>query len=141
MKDPYGALLTILREDSAVSAIAGTRIGSEVQAASCVQLIDQVTTVRPFGIGSGRMGYQRWMGVARCWGAPASSDVTGGITARQLAGAVVDAIHNLRPTKVGDRYIARAYAPDIDGVVKDPDTRRPFYDVRIEAIAAAYTVA
>lgn len=141
MKDPYGALVALLRGDSAVTAIAGARVSSEAQAGPCVQLIDTVSTVRPFGPGSGRMGMQRWMGVARCWGTSSPTDVTGAITARQLAGAVVDALHNHRPTTVGDRFVARVYAPDIDGVVRDPETRRPWYDVRIEAIAAAYAVA
>jgi hypothetical protein len=57
-------------------------------------------------------------------------------TTRQLAGAVADTLHNLRPTTLGDRYIAKAYTPDIDGINYDPDSHRPFYDVRIEAHAS-----
>lgn len=142
MKDQFAAILALLRADPAVTALVGARISAEVQAGPCVQVIDEVSTAWPFGVGSGRMGMQRWMGVCRCWGtSPTPTDATGAVTARQLAGAVLAALHNHRPTTVGDRYVARVYAPDITGVVRDPDTRRPWYDVRVEAIAAAQAVA
>ena len=133
VQDPFGAVLTIIKADPAVAAIT-TRVSSEVQAMPCVQLIDDSTTRRPFGVGSGRMGMQLWLGYARCW---ADDSPTGAIAARQLAGAVSDSLHNHRPTTVGTRYLARAYASDIDGITRDPDTRRPFYDVRLEVYAAA----
>jgi hypothetical protein len=132
--DPFGMVVSLLRASTPVTAIVSTRVSSEVMGMPCVQVIDTVSTTRPFGPGSGRMGMQLWMGVARCW---ADNTPTGAIQARQLAGAVADTLHNLRPTTLGDRYIAKAYTPDIDGISRDPDTRRPFYDVRIEAYAAA----
>ena len=137
VQDPFGAVLTIIKADPAVAAIT-TRVSSEVQASPCVQLIVLTETRRPFGPGSGRMRMNLLMGVARCW---ADDSPTGAITARQLAGAVSDSLHNHRPTTVGTRYIARAYAPDIEGVTRDPDTRRPFADVSLEVYAAAEAVA
>jgi hypothetical protein len=131
--DPFGMVVSLLRASTPVTAIVSTRVSSEVMGMPCVQVIDQVSTTRPFGPGSGRMGMQLWMGVARCW---AEKTPTGAIQARQLAGAVADTLHNLRPTTLGDRYIAKAYTPDIDGINYDPDSHRPFYDVRIEAHAS-----
>jgi hypothetical protein len=121
-----------------VQAIVGTRVSSEVQAMPCVQLIDLVSTVRPFGPGSGGTGLQRWIGVARCW---SSDSPTGAIQSRQLAGEVQDAMDQHWAAQVGTRFICRAYAPDIDGLTRDPDTHRPYYDVRVEAIAGAQPVA
>lgn len=135
MIDPFGAVVTLLKADTAVTALVSTRVSSEIATPlPCVQIIDNAAARRPFGPGSGRMGMQFWQGIARCW---AADSPTGAIAARQLAGAVSDALHNHRPTTVGTRYIARAYAPDIDGITRDPETRRPFYDVRLEVYAAA----
>lgn len=138
MRDPFGAVVTLLRADAAIAAIAGTRVSSEVQATPCIQVIDNSSTVRPYGPGSGRVNLQLWRGIARCWSADSPS---GAIQARQLAGAVIDAMHNLPPVKVGTTYIGRAYAPEMDGITRDPDTRRPFYDVLLEVYAGAQAVA
>jgi hypothetical protein len=139
VKDPFGAVVTLLKADTAVAALVGTRVSSEIgELMPCVEVIDSAATKRPFGPGSGRMGMQLWLGRARCW---AADSPTGAITARQLAGAVSDAIHNQRPTTVGTAYIARAYAPDIDGLDRDPATRRPYYDVPISVYAAADAVS
>jgi hypothetical protein len=137
MVDPFGAVLTLIRSDTAVAAIASTRVRNAVKDGDLpplVVLVDNATSRRPFGPGSGRIGMQLWVGFARCYGPDTD---TGAITARQLAGAVSDALHGLRPTTVGSRYIARAYSPDIDGMDRDPETHWPYYTVRIEAYAAA----
>lgn len=133
LADPFGAVVTLLRADTAVAAIAGTRVSSEVGALPCVQIIDNATSRRPFGPGSGTLGMQYWQGFARCY---AADTPTGAIQARQLAAAVSDAMHGIK-ARVSSRYIARAWAADIDGMQRDPDTSYPFYDVRLEVYAAA----
>lgn len=137
--DPFGTVLAILRADAAVAAIAGTRVGSEAATPPSVVLVDEATSRRPFGPTSGRLGMQLWLGVARCYG---SASPAGAISARALAGAVSDALHGLGPTTgTSSRWMARAYAPEIDGMERDPDTDWPHYDVRIEAYFAAEAVA
>lgn len=133
MIDIFGAVLTVIKSDPDVAAIT-PRVSSEIQALPCVQIIDNATSRTPFGPGSGRVGLQFWQGIGRCW---AEDSPTGAITARQLAGAVSDAVHNLTPATVSGRVIHRAYAPTIDGVTRDPQTRRPFYDVFLEFYATA----
>jgi hypothetical protein len=133
LTDPFGAVVTLLRADTAVAAIVSTRVSSEVGTLPCVQIIDSATTRRPFGPGSASLGLQLWSGFARCY---AADTPTGAVTARQLAAAVSDALHGIK-ARVGSRYIARAWAPDIDGMERDPELRYPFYDVRLELYAAA----
>ena len=138
MDDVFGTVLTIIKNDTAVAAIVSTRVSSEVQAVPCVQLIDNAASRYPFGPGSGRMRYQHWQGVARCWSADTP---TGAIQARQLAGAVSDAIHNMRPVTTGGKHIRVGYTPEVDGLERDPITHRPFYDVVINVKAATNAVA
>jgi hypothetical protein len=83
------------------------------------------------------MGMQLWLGFARCW---AEDSDTGGITARQLAGAVSDALEYHHAATIGTTFVARAYAPDLDGMSRDPATKRPFFDVRVEFYAGAEAV-
>lgn len=137
MDDPYGALLTLIRDDTAVSAIVGQKVASQVNAGETpplVVLVEDAATRRPFGAGTGRAGLQGVIYFARCYG---SANQTGAIQARQLAGAVSDAVHNHPPATVGTKYLARVYAPELDGPQQDPDTRWPHVDVRIELYAAA----
>ena len=137
MLDPFGSVLAILRADAGVVAIAGTKIGAEAAAPPCVVLVDSATTRRPFGPTSGNLGMQLWAGFARCYGADTPA---GAISARALAGAVSDALHGHGPyTGTASRYMVRAYASEIDGMVRDPDTHWPEYVVRIEAHFAAET--
>lgn len=135
MKDPYGTVLVVLRDDSAVSAIVGSggsaKVSNRAEAPPSVQIVDSVTTRRPTGLGSGGLGLQLWQGFARCFGPDA---VGGDKTARQLAGAVSDALHG-RHAIAGSTFIVRAYAPEIDGVFRDPLTKWPYYDVRLEVFA------
>jgi hypothetical protein len=137
VKDPYPAVLSALRADSAVVAIATqAKVSSTVQAPPCVRLIDNSSTRNPFGQGSGRLGLQLWIGFARCYG---TDDPAGAILARQLASAVSDALHGrIFP---GSTFVFRAYAPDIEGLDRDPDTKWPYYDVRVEAYTAAFATA
>ena len=131
MIDPYGVVLAALRADSAVAAIAGTRIGAEVGTLPCVVLVDLASTR------IGRWG-QYWTGVARCY---AEDTPTGAITARQLAGAVSDALDDhdaYRGTSL--RMMLKAWSPTIDGLDRDPDTRWPLYTVTINGYFAAQTV-
>ena len=135
MVDPFGVLLAILRADPGVAAIAGTRVGSEATSPPCVVLVDLATTRRPFGPGSGGIGLQRWVGAARCYG---PDSPTGAITARQLAGAVSDALHDHRPYRgTSSRLMHRGYAAEIDGMDRDPDVKWPMYAVAIDAVLAA----
>jgi len=122
-----------------VVAIAGTKIGSEVATPPCVVLVDEATTRRPFGPTSGNLGMQLWQGFARCYGADTPA---GAIAARSLAGAVSDALHGHGVHRgTSSRYMVRAYAPEIDGMVRDPDTKWPEYDVRLECYFATEAVA
>jgi hypothetical protein len=136
-----GALITLLRADSAVAAIAGTKVRGEVLAGTeppMVVVTDDGATRRPFGPGSGRLGMALASMLIRCYG-PDSS--TGAITARQLAGAVSDALHGLQPTTVGTKYLAAGYAPEISGLLRDPDTRWPYHVVTADIYFATEAVA
>jgi hypothetical protein len=137
VKDPYGTVLVLIRDDPAVTAIVGQKVSGSAEAPPSVQLIDNASTRRPFGVGSSGLGLQYWQGFARCYG---PDNDTGAITARQLAGAVSDALH-LHPAYRGSTFILRTYAPDIDGLSRDPDTHWPYYEVRLEVYAAAQAVA
>ena len=140
MIDPFGVVLAIVKADTAVQAIASTRVSSEVSdTLPCVVIADLSANRRAFGQGSGRLGMQWWVGVAKCYG---DDSPTGAITARNLAGAVSDALHNHGPySGTNSRYMARAYAPEVDGMTRDPDTHWPQYDVAIEGYFAAGVVA
>jgi len=129
VKDPYGVVLAIIRADSDVASIAGTKIGAEASEPPCVVLVDLATTRRPFGPGSGRLGMQYWSGAARCYG---TDDPSGSILARALAGTVSDALHGHGPYQgTLTRFMARSYAPEVDGLDRDPDTNWPYYTVQI----------
>ena len=144
MKDVYGAVVTLLRADTAIATIVGdvnTKIGARITGPPAVKLIQNVTTLRPFGALSGWLGLQRAIYFARCFGVVTDADPTGSILATQLAGAVVDALHNKTPRTVGTAFLCRAYAPDIAGVERDPDKLWPYNDVRVEIIAGAQAVA
>lgn len=130
MIDPYGVILAALRADTDVAAIAGTRIGAEMGTLPCVVLVDLASTRM------GRWG-QYWTGVARCY---AQDTPIGAITARQLAGAVSDALDDHDAYRAGTapaRLMLKSYAPTIDGMTRDPDTHYPQYDVVINATLAA----
>lgn len=141
MKDPMGWLITTLRADTAVAALVSSKVRGEVldgETPPLVVVTENATTRRPFGPGSGWIKMQLATYVAKCYGPDAT---TGAITARQLAGAVSDAVHNHSPSKVGTTYVARAYASELEGLQRDPDTRWPHVDVRIDLYAAAEAVA
>jgi hypothetical protein len=144
VKDVYGALVTLLKADTAIAAIVGdvnTKIGARITGPPAVKVIHNATTFRPFGAGSGWLRMQRAIYFARCFGVVTDADPTGSILAYQLAGAVVDALHNKVPRTVGTAFLCRAYAPDISGVEKDPDKLWPYNDVRVEIIADQQAVA
>lgn len=131
MKDPYGSVLVLIRDDPTVSGIVSQRVSSQAEAPPSVQLIENARTRRPFGAGSGRIGVQLAIYFARCFG---PDSPTGAITAGQLAGAVSDALNGKAVT--GSTYLLRTWAPDLDGMNRDPDTKWPFVDVRCEIYAA-----
>lgn len=139
MIDPFGLILATIRGNAGVQAIASTRVSSEAPSTlPAVWLKDGPTSRRPFGPTSGNLGLQWWSGFAECY---AADTPTGAITARSLAGAVSDALHGhgwIRDAT--SRYMLRSYAPDIEAIERDPDTRWPFYTVRIEAYLAAEAV-
>lgn len=140
MIDPFGLVLGLIRDDPTVAGIAGDRVSSrQGLEPPSIRLTDLVTTRRPFGPGSGRLGMLGWTGAAICYGPDA---VTGDVTAYQLAAAVSDALHNHRPhTDASGRLTFAVYASDIDGVDRDPDTDWPMYTVPLYGIFAAEAVA
>jgi hypothetical protein len=140
MTDPYGVVLAAIKADTAVAAIASTRVSSEMSSSTpCVVLVDLASTRRPFGPQSGGLGLQAWTGVARCYG---PDTPTGAITARQLAGAVSDALADKgRVNGTSGRVLVRTYAPELAGLDRDPDTRLPHYDVSITTYALREAVA
>jgi hypothetical protein len=141
VKDTFGAIVTLLKADPAVAAIVGTKVSISAQGPPSVQLIENSGTVRPWGVGSDRAGIQRAVYLARCFGLATDVEATGAQQAKQLAGAVIDALNNKTPRKVGTAFLNRVYAPDWEGTQRDPDTRWPYIDVRIEALAGQQPVA
>lgn len=140
MVDPLGALITYLRADTAIAAIAGSRVRGEVLAGDAPPLVvveENAATRRPFGPGSGRIGMQLSTVVCRCYGADSP---TGAIQARQLAGAVSDALHDARPGVISGKYLVITYAVDIGGADRDELTRWPFRPVIAEVYAAVDAV-
>jgi hypothetical protein len=139
MIDPFGALVTLLRADATVASIVSNKVRGEASGdPPMVVIVEGGTTRRPFGPGSGRIGMQLVTYLLRCYG---PDSPTGAITARMLAGAVSDVLHGLPPTKVGTKYLARAYAPEISGAERDPVTRWPYHVVTVDLYAAAEAVA
>jgi hypothetical protein len=139
MIDPFGALLVLLRADPAVAGIAGVKVRGEASGdPPMVVITDDGTTRRPFGPGSGRIGMQLVTYLIRTYG---PDNPTGAIQARQLAGAVSDVLHGLPPTTVGTKYLARGYAPEISGLLRDPETRWPYHVVTVDLYAATEAVA
>lgn len=141
MIDPIGAVITLLRADTAVAALVSQRVRGEVldrEPLPLVVVVENAATRRPFGPGSGRIHMALSTIVCRCYG---PDSPTGAITARQLAGAVSDALHNLPPTTVGTKYLARGYAPEIGGMERDPVTKWPMTPVVVDIYYATEAVA
>lgn len=138
MIDPFGAIVLMIRDAPAVAAIVSGRVSANAEAPPSVQIVANASTRRPFGAGSGRLGLQLAIYFAKCYGPDSPA---GGIQARQLAGAVSDALDGVGGVTMGTRFIARAYAPDIEGMERDPDTHWPVCAVRIECYAATQAVA
>lgn len=132
MKDPYGAVLVLLRDDPAVAAIVGSKVSAVAEAPPSVRLRALATSLRPFGPNSGHLGLQLWAGAAQCYG---DLSETGPILARSLAGAVVDALHGRRSIR-GSTYLLDVWTPDIGEMLRDPVTDWPYHTVRIEVHAA-----
>jgi hypothetical protein len=135
MKDPLGVILTTIRDDTAVAAIVGQRVSTVAEEPPAVRLRAMPTSTAPFGPGSVRLGLQLWRAVAQCYG---PDTATGEQTARQLAGAVVDALNGMRID--GSTFIVRAYTPEVSEILRDPDSFWPYHQVRIEAYAATQAV-
>jgi hypothetical protein len=141
MIDPLGAVITLLRADPAVAAIVGTRVRGEVaqgESPPLVVVVENAATRRPFGPGSGRIHMSLSTLICRCYG---PDNQGGAITARQLAGAVSDALHGLSPTTVGTKYLARVYAPLLGGADRDPDVNWPYQTVTVDVYFATEAVA
>lgn len=141
MVDPLGAVITYLRADAGVAAIVSSRVRHEVLGGESPPLVvveENSASRRPFGPGSGRIGMQLSTIVCRCYGADSP---TGAIQARQLAGAVSDALHGTRPGVISGKYLVITYAVDIGGPDRDTLTRWPFRPVVAEVYAAAEAVS
>ena len=138
MEDAKGALITLLRSSTAVTAIVAGRVGAYDAAPPSVRIRAMPASRRPFGPGSGRLGMQLFRAVAQCYG---DDSPTGQVLARQLAGVVSDFLHNRGPATVGSTFIARMYASEISEALRDPDSKRPCHTVRVELYAADQPVA
>jgi len=145
MKDPMGTLVDILRSDPALTAIVAVdHIGTRQTPPPAVRIRDIGMSTRPFGRGSGRLGLVLGLYAIQCYG-PAVDAMgkpidTGPITARQIAGAVVDRLDLLGP-HAGSSYFLRVHTPEIGPALVDPDTRWPYHTVRAEVYAAAEAIA
>lgn len=138
VEDVMGALVILLRTTDAIHELVSNRISAIVEAPPSIQLQVQGATRYPFGRGSDRIRTQRQYAIAKCYG---TTDPTGVILARQIAGRVSARLHNYGPATVGSTYIRRIYAPDISEALVDPGTRRPYHTVRIEILASDQAVA
>lgn len=149
MVDPMGMLLTELRASSPLVALVSTRISADEDPTS-----DQgKTRVRavdlggPIGrVGDRRPGLQSLIYALRCYGPSKDAQgrpiSTGPITARQIAGACVDALHQRGPrTDASGRFVIKSSVASIGGLLIDPDTREPYYTVSVEVVAAAQEAA
>lgn len=138
MKDPFGTVLVLVRDDAAVSAIVGSRVSNIAERPPSVRIDMGEATRVPFP-GSGSAGVQGVPFNLFCYGLP--GDPTGPILARQLAGAVSDALHGRGPVYgTGGVYLHRVWAPTIGELLIDPDTKWPYHTVRAIAYAAAQAV-
>lgn len=145
MRDPMGMVLRELAADAAIAGIASDRVSS-VEGASGSALLTRVVlkdlgaSVTPYGAGSGRLGMQEATYAADCFGP--KNAITGPVTARQLAGAVVDVMHDRGPrVDASGRGIYRSSVVSVSPLLKDPDTGEPFHTVAIQIVAMAQAVA
>jgi hypothetical protein len=142
VKDPFGQVLTELRADPGIQAIAAQRVGARVQALPCVVMEDISATVQPGGRGNARLGDQEVVYAFRCYGGDEASGDGGRVAARNLAGAVVDFLHERGPRIDGqNRLIHRSWVESMSGVLEDPDERWPYCVVTVSVLAAAQAVA
>lgn len=152
MIDPLGTLVREARADAAVAALVGTRVAGgdfdphwPADPRPCVVLVRSTPSRMPFGQrGSGRLGLQELLVIARCYGAPdAQGDPrVAQRTSAQLAGAVSDAFHNQGPRRdSAGRVLFRTDSITGGGPGTDPDTRWPYEVVMARVVAAAGEIA
>jgi len=138
MNDPFGTILLAIRNDATVAGIVGdtsAKVTSKAAQPPSVRLRNQGTSRTPFGPNSNRVGVHLFRAIAQCYGL--EDDPNGELIASQLARAVADAIHGIGAVRgTGTNLILRAWTPDINEIVRDPDTDWPYHTVRIEAYAA-----
>lgn len=141
MKDLMGAVLAEIRAWPGVAAIAADRVSSAETATN-----DELTTrvvlrdlgggPEPYGAGSGRLGMQDVIYAAQCYGPKDAK--TGPVTARQLVGAVTDALHDKGPRRGSSgRGIYRSEVLSISGLLTDPGTQEPFYTATVHVVGMA----
>ena len=134
MIDPLGFVLTTVRDDPAVAAVAGTRVrGGETakgDALGAGHYQPFVVLVRLGAQREKRLPVQEVRISARCYGATAQG-------AAELAGLVSDAVHargpRVSPSGVG---IFASFDDGGDGAARDPDTQQPYETVVISVTAA-----
>lgn len=132
-------VLIELRDDGAVAAIAGNRIrglepaeGDERPKGSYVPFVVVTDLSGPRMLS---LPVQRPSIGVRCYGRTASE-------AAELYGACSDAIHNIGP-RVHTNGLGIYNSFDVSGGTEgtDPDTKQPYYEFTIEAIATTQAVA
>lgn len=137
VRDPFGAVLVLIRDDPEVAAIAGDRVGANADTAPYVRIRAMPRSMRPFGPNSGNLGLQLAQFIAQCYGR--AHNPNGPIESSQLAGAVVAALDRRQHVRAST-YLLRINTPDIGETLTDPDTDEPYHTVRIDAYAATQVV-
>lgn len=139
MIDPTGAVINILKADSAVVAIAGAKVrGGELAKGDRppAVIVARITSNRnPGGGGNRRIGLQEVMLQVKCLGATR-------LQAAQLYGACSDALHLLAPFEDVSGRAIFTVADDVgtsSGI--DPGTSWPYEDGTIRVVAAAGALA
>ena len=139
MIDPTGVIISLLKADAAVAAIAGTKVrGGELAQGDRppAVIVARITANRnPGGGGSRRIGLQEVLLQIKCLGATR-------MQAAQLYGACSDAVHMHAPFEDESGRAIFTIADDV-GVTSgiDPGTSWPYEDGTVRVIAAAEAAA
>lgn len=150
MNFPVGPLVIALRDDPAVAAIVSGRVAAGgpdpewpgPDPRPFVVLVPMTPSRAPFGPGSSRTGLVQLLVMAKCFGAPDEKDErVAQRTSGELAGAVSDALHDKGPRRFGTRLLFQSDQVSGGGLTVEPDTRRPYWALMFNVIAAAQAVA
>ncbi len=144
---PTGPTIIAIRDAPAVAAIVGAKPRGGVYAGEkppAVEppfvLLRELTPSRsPGGRGNGRLGLQRSLFVAMCYGAQGDSTYR---DTRVLFGAVSDAIHNRGPSRDAQgRILFGSLAQGGSGPESEPGTKWVRQDLTFSVVAGAQAAA